>query len=202
MTKFQFVVSNGARERPSAGTRSHAVRSGLQRKNNPGTSSGSENSQLTIRQRSTLKGRFRISSTPAKTSKTSEDDKEKDSDSRVVGEGSIDLRSRPAAEPEIESHVDTNTGDIANELEHVPREANTGSWGLVKSPSQGWNDPFNAFTVPQNPEVDKLMKFCRYLESCLQLDVLTSQSSPASISKSPFRMSRNNGGVTPSRILC
>ncbi|KAF4979006.1 hypothetical protein FZEAL_4681 [Fusarium zealandicum] len=71
------TISDGAPKRPSASLRSHAVKSGLQRKSQKATPSGPRDSQLTIRQKETLKGRFRISTEPNKQRPSSQSTKKK-----------------------------------------------------------------------------------------------------------------------------
>ncbi|CAM1507053.1 Fc.00g066940.m01.CDS01 [Cosmosporella sp. VM-42] len=165
MTNFEFVISDGAPKRPSAAVRSHAVKSGLQRKKcQPAEiESGSRDSQLTIRQKGTLKGRFRITETPAKTKKTAK---------TTIPEKPAQVKEtkEPPVEETIKLQSTTNDVD-GTALEFLGPEDSTvnqsvlaAQWELinsptVSSPSQGWGDPFNAFTVPQNSDVDKLMKF-------------------------------------------
>ena len=66
MTQFEFVVSGGKPERVTAAVRSHAVKSGLQRRTTKDKPAGSQHSEDTISQKLSLKGRFRISEGPKK----------------------------------------------------------------------------------------------------------------------------------------
>ncbi|KAH7274338.1 hypothetical protein B0J15DRAFT_127090 [Fusarium solani] len=149
MTDFTFVVSDGISKRPSASTRSHAVKSGLQRKSQAIDPGGSKDSQLTIRQKDTLKGRFRILNGPSKAQQASQSTKEKQA---ATASTVRTLQSR------LTKDSANSSGDVtADHLDAGPNP-NT-SWDLVKAPSQGRGDPFSAFPIPLTDNDDKLIRF-------------------------------------------
>lgn len=95
MPEFAFVVSDGkSNKRPSAAVRSHAVRSGLQRKNQSETADSSEDSRITIRQRNSLKGRFRLSDGKGNVMK-----KAKKAKGQQVVEAAVQAQSRLVRSP-------------------------------------------------------------------------------------------------------
>ena len=171
MKTFEFVVSNGAPERPSASVRSHAVKSGLQRKNKAAIPSGPKDAQLTIRQKNNLKGRFRLTD-KASTAKTSAEPSKNEEPTEEP------QAARVSTAQETKPDRSTATGCI---VDYLSRQDNSallkalvqdgetpsqsylcGRWELTQSPSQGRGDPFNTLTVHQNSDVDRLMKFCKY----------------------------------------
>lgn len=148
MTDFTFVVSDGISKRPSASTRSHAVKTGLQRKSRAVDPGGSKHSQLTIRQKDTLKGRFRVSNGPSKSQPVSNKDKQ------------------PAKASKLGTVQSRLTKDSVNSLGHATADhLDAGShpntpWDIIKAPSQGRGDPFSAFPIPLTDNDDKLIRFC------------------------------------------
>jgi hypothetical protein len=128
MTNFEFVVSNGAPTRATAAVRSHAVKSGLQRKQSPkeGCTEGKE-SQLTIRQKSTLTGRFRVteknvSSARRKGPKRSEPvDTSTSKDNAVPSAATADKRQRQQLETWLQSRTPTLKQPNPQQLmDHIP----------------------------------------------------------------------------------
>lgn len=121
--------------------RSHAVKSGLQRKAATEEHS-SRDSQLTIRQKSTLKSRFRLQSKPTPHEKQSKNPKVNDT---------------PNDEP------DNSPSSVIHKLDDrvhqkTPDETQT----IVLAPSQARGDPFNVYSVAQEEGVDRLIRFCSY----------------------------------------
>ncbi|KAI8684098.1 hypothetical protein NCS57_00075300 [Fusarium keratoplasticum] len=149
MTDFTFVVSDGISKRPSASTRSHAVKSGLQRKSQAIDPGGSKDSQLTIRQKDTLKGRFRISNGPIKAQQVSQSTKEKQA---AKASKPRTVQSRLAKDSA------NSPGDVTADHLDTGTYPNT-PWDLVKAPSQGRGDPFSAFPIPLTDNDDKLIRF-------------------------------------------
>ncbi|KAF7563497.1 hypothetical protein G7046_g618 [Stylonectria norvegica] len=152
MASFEFIVLDGTCKRPSAATRSHAVKSGLQRKSKPETATGSQDSNLTIRQRNTLKGRFRFTETPAQAKK------------KVKAAARVQTVAETCkvdnARPDPASVGTSGNLVIARDWEdgqHILESR----WGrqVSLSPSQGRGDPFNTFSLSPSRNVDKLMKF-------------------------------------------
>ncbi|KAI8725076.1 hypothetical protein NCS52_00077800 [Fusarium sp. LHS14.1] len=147
MTDFSFVVSDGISKRPSASTRSHAVKTGLQRKSQAIDPGGSKHSQLTIRQKDTLKGRFRVSNGPSKSQQVSNKEKQ------------------PAKASKLETVQARLAKDSVNSLGHATADhLDAGShpntpWDIIKAPSQGRGDPFSAFPIPLTDNDDKLIRF-------------------------------------------
>ncbi|KAJ4207765.1 hypothetical protein NW767_002004 [Fusarium falciforme] len=145
MTDFTFVVSDGISKRPLASTRSHAVKSGLQRKSRAIDPRGSKDSQLTIRQKDTLKGRFRVSNGPSKSQQVSQLIKEK----QAATASTVRTLTKDSA---------NSPGDVTADHLDAGTYPNT-PWDLVKAPSQGRGDPFNAFPIPLTDNDDKLIRF-------------------------------------------
>lgn len=148
MPDFTFVVSDGTSKRPSASTRSHAVKTGLQHKSQAIDPGGSKDSQLTIRQKDTLKGRFRVSNGPRKSQQVSNKEKQ------------------AAKASKLKTVQSRSTKDFANSSGHVTADhldagtyPNT-PWDLFKAPGQGRGDPFSAFPIPLSDNDDKLIRFC------------------------------------------
>lgn len=158
MPEFEFVVSDTATQRPSAAVRSHAVKSGLERKNRAEVASGSRDSQLTIRQKDSLKGRFKLTDATLKPRKTAK-----------VGVKSADIATSHA--PRANDGVILRDGMVLD-ARYVNPSLSSAQMQLVKSPSQGRSDPFGTFPVPLTGDVEKLAKFCR-LPRRLLLLVLT-----------------------------
>ncbi|KAM0437701.1 hypothetical protein ACHAPT_002066 [Fusarium lateritium] len=149
MTDFAFVVSDGIPKRPSASTRSHAVKCGLQRKTQAIDPGCSKDSQLTIRQRDTLKGRFRISSGQSKAQQVAQSTKEKQ-----AGKAS----KLEIAQSQLTKNDGNSSGDVT--VDHIDAAATLSTqWELVKAPSQGRGDPFGAFPIPLTDSDDKLIRF-------------------------------------------
>ncbi|KAH6997797.1 hypothetical protein BKA56DRAFT_607389 [Ilyonectria sp. MPI-CAGE-AT-0026] len=145
MPEFEFVVSDRATQRPSAAVRSHAVKSGLERKNRAEVASGSRDSQLTIRQKDSLKGRFKLTDATFKPRKTAK-----------VGVKSADIATSQA--PRAKDGVISRDGMVLD-ARYVDPSLSSAQMQLVKSPSQGRSDPFGTFPVPLTGDVEKLAKF-------------------------------------------
>lgn len=192
MPDFAFVVSDGTAQRPSAAVRSHAVKSGLQRKSQTGDASGPKASQLTVRQKDSLKGRFKLSDMTSKPKKTTKAGaKEQSSKSKNVG--FVRTKATMARDSvALSESVMLSAGYDSSSLPSAQLQ-------LVKSPSQGSSDPFNTFPVPLTNDIEKLAKFCRLLYH-LQWKVLTLQSFLASTYQCPSQLFKNNGGITLCRI--
>ncbi|KAM5383640.1 hypothetical protein ACJZ2D_001877 [Fusarium nematophilum] len=151
MTDFAFVVTDGVAGRPSAALRSHAVKNGLQRKTQTAAPSGPNNSQLTIRHKDTLQGRFRISDgsgNPKPTAKAINSRKQKGQSSEP---GTKANKSRST-----QASITLPRAPLGNRREPSPYD---GRWNLVRAPSQGRGDPFSAFPVPLSDNDDKLIRF-------------------------------------------
>ncbi|KAH7163286.1 hypothetical protein B0J13DRAFT_33969 [Dactylonectria estremocensis] len=152
MPDFAFVVSDGTAQRPSAAVRSHAVKSGLQRKSQTGDASGPKASQLTVRQKDSLKGRFKLSDMTSKPKKTTKAGaKEQSSKSKNVG--FVRTKATMARDSvALSESVMLSAGYDSSSLPSAQLQ-------LVKSPSQGSSDPFNTFPVPLTNDIEKLAKF-------------------------------------------
>ncbi|KAH7171178.1 hypothetical protein EDB81DRAFT_877177 [Dactylonectria macrodidyma] len=152
MPDFAFVVSNGTAQRPSAAIRSHAVKSGLQRKGHTNDASGPKASQLTVRQKDSLKGRFKLSDGTGKPKKTTK--------AGVKGQS-----SQSRNDGLVRTRVTTTSDSVVLSESAMPGSGYGSSslpgaqLQLVKSPSQGSSDPFNTFPVPLTNDVEKLAKF-------------------------------------------
>lgn len=147
MAVFEFVVTTGAPQKATAAVRSHAVRSGLERKCAAQDAGSLEDSQLVIRQKSRLKGRFRLSAINAKEAPPK------------ATKGAVDRppkeRLRTSSKPSKNSPEDTDLDRWG-----LPRY-NTSSYSLVKAPSQSWGDPFGTLPITHSQGVDNLVKYCK-----------------------------------------
>lgn len=141
MDNYEFVVSNGSRQRATSAARSHAVRSGLSRKSQGSEVKSKEHSQLTVHRRAGLQGRFRAKKNIAK----------------VVGKPPSRDSSSQQATGAVEGSVPQGTG---HGYEHEALPWTTGSSTLFRAPSQSRSDPFDALPLPQGPGVDMTIKFC------------------------------------------
>lgn len=142
MSNFQFVVNNDLPKRATAAMRSHAVKSGLQRKAATEEHS-SRDSQLTIRQKSTLKSRFRLHGKPGAHEKRSKTPK---------------VNATSNDEPDSNS-----TGSVIHRLDsRAHQKASNEIQAIVLAPSQARGDPFNVYSVAQEEGVDRLIRFCSY----------------------------------------
>lgn len=150
MTDFTFVVSDGITKRPLASTRSHAVKSGLQRKSQAIDPGASKDSQLTIRQKDTLKGRFRVTNGPSNGQQVSRSTKEKET---------VKTSKLRAVQSRLTKDSTNSSGHITADHIYTDTHPNT-PWDLVKAPSQGRGDPFSAFPIPLTDNDDKLIRFC------------------------------------------
>ncbi|KFA66328.1 hypothetical protein S40285_09947 [Stachybotrys chlorohalonatus IBT 40285] len=141
-TKFEFVVTSGVFQGTTAAQRGHAVKSGLQRK--VSKDSGVRDSQLTIRQKTTLRGRFRVTE-KAKRKPTAEQGQ---------------LTQSSVKKPQASELDDTNiTQDHTSQAEHASAETEITRLTLKIAPNQGRADVFNILPVTQNDGVDSLIKF-------------------------------------------
>ncbi|KPM45515.1 hypothetical protein AK830_g1043 [Neonectria ditissima] len=152
MPEFEFVVSDGTVKRPSAALRSHAVKSGLHRKSQAKVASGPRDSQLTVRQKDSLKGRFKLSggaSNPKRNVKA------------VVEERSSQSKSHGPVtmQPEMADDSVMLRGDAGLDTRHDQHLPPSTQPQVVRTPSQGRGDPFGTFLVPLTSDAEKLVKF-------------------------------------------
>ncbi|KAF5006150.1 hypothetical protein FDECE_7453 [Fusarium decemcellulare] len=147
MPDFTFVVSDGLPKRPTASLRSHAVKSGLQRKNQAVHQAGPRNSQLVIRQKDTLKGRFRISDGSGRTQQVTQETKKQSAHAPKLN----------TKNTTVQPGRNNNEGVLVDRSD-VYQTLRT-QRDLVKSPSQGRGDPFSAFPIPLTDNDDKLIRF-------------------------------------------
>lgn len=158
MNSFEFVVTSGAPKRVSSAARSHAVKQGLQRKTNLQEPKGSHDSKLTIRQKATLKGRFKISEPATKT--------------KTHGKARLPTPQHPdtlkqfpdISPPDTDKDASKQRVQIAVALDWDP----IGSVSIVRSPSSSRGDPFNSFPIEQTDSVEILLQHCMLV--CLHFD--------------------------------
>jgi hypothetical protein len=151
MPEFEFVVSDGTRnKRPSAAVRSHAVKSGLQRKNQAESAGGDKDSRVTIRQKDSLKGRFRLSDGNGENKKATK------ADNKHLKKPKSSTRGPRPPDDTTQLQSDQPTGT-------APFDASTleTQFELVRSPSQGQDDPFSTFPVPLTGDIHNLVRFCK-----------------------------------------
>lgn len=154
MAHFEFVVTSGTpSQRATTKTRSHAVKSGLQRKCKDKEANSSKDSQLVIRQATSLKSRFRVSVNPSNTP-TSKTTNKKSTENTCSTEA---------------------TKGSARNSQRERRTQSSQHLGLYKSPSQARLDPFDVFPIDQPHGVDNLIKFC---ECQLQIDMTNMTNTP------------------------
>ncbi|RSL48305.1 hypothetical protein CEP54_012990 [Fusarium duplospermum] len=110
---------------------------------------GSKDSQLTIRQKDTLKGRFRITNGPSKGKQVSQSTKEKET---------VKASKLRAVQSTLTKDSTNSSGDVTADHIYADTHPNT-PWDLVKAPSQGRGDPFSAFPIPLTDNDDKLIRF-------------------------------------------
>lgn len=151
MARFEFVVSSGAPKRASSAARSHAVKNGLQRKSNAEEPKSSEDSQLIIRQKSSLKGRFRIS-VPAHKATTPSRKRDVEQHTSATLERGHDAAATDAKDTSKKSLVQDRASYDWDPI---------GSTSMVIAPSQSRGDPFNSLPIDQTIGVDKLLHFCK-----------------------------------------
>jgi hypothetical protein len=128
MTDFEFVVSNGAPTRATAAVRSHAVKRGLQRKQSSkeGFMEGKE-SQLTIRQKSTLTGRFRVAEKDVSSAKRKAPKRKEKDDALTCKDNAIpsDVTVRRRQRQQLESWLQSRTPTLKQPnpqqlMDHIP----------------------------------------------------------------------------------
>lgn len=156
MTTFEFVVSNGAPQKATTAARSHAVKSGLQRKCAAKETGNIKDSQLVIRQKSTLKGRFRVS---AVSTKETQPKPTKNGTDPVLPKGKQESAEKTSSQQDRLLRQKYPNGRVS---------AETQGYSLVKTPNQSWGDPFGTIPISHTQGVDNLIKYCtweKYTES-------------------------------------
>jgi hypothetical protein len=145
MAVFEFVVTTGAPQKATAAVRSHAVRSGLERKCAAHDAGSLKDSQLVIRQKSRLKGRFRLSPINAKEAPPK------------ATKGTVD--------PPLKERLRTPSKRTKNSLEDTDLDrwelSRYNSYSLAKAPSQSWGDPFSTLPITHSQGMDNLVKYCK-----------------------------------------
>lgn len=148
-SEFKFITvdaTEGSFQTASKSTRSHAIRTAIQRgRSELGTSTASI-SQDTIKQKAQLKGRFRLAGTTLKStkSKTPKYLKEQENEHQ-------DMQS---------SRRSHSPSDIAEFL----HQASLPPW--VQRLGSDSADPFNTLPIPSSPCVDSLVKYCKSRSFC------------------------------------
>ncbi|KAG7043673.1 tachykinin family protein [Colletotrichum scovillei] len=141
---FKFITvdaTEGTFQTASKSTRSHAIRTAIQRGRSDLGSSTASISQDTIKQKAQLKGRFRLAGTTLKSTKP---------------KGPKHLQEQEKEQEDVQSTRRSHSpSDIAGFL----HQASLPPW--VQRLGSDSADPFNTLPIPSSPCVDSLVKYCK-----------------------------------------
>ncbi|KAK1518107.1 hypothetical protein CPAR01_15756 [Colletotrichum paranaense] len=139
---FKFITvdaTEGSFQTASKSTRSHAIRTAIQRGRSELRSSTASISQDTIKQKAQLKGRFRLAGTTLKSTKP---------------ESPKHLQEQEKEQEDVQS---TRCSHSPSDIAEFLHQASLPPW--VQRLGSDSADPFNTLPIPSSPCVDSLVKY-------------------------------------------
>lgn len=168
-SEFKFITvdaTEGSFQTASKSTRSHAIRTAIQRgRSELGTSTASI-SQDTIKQKAQLKGRFRLAGTTLKStkSKTPKYLKEQENEHQDMQSSRRSHVCYLSPSPDTLRPSSLTLPKSPSDIAEFLHQASLPPW--VQRLGSDSADPFNTLPIPSSPCVDSLVKYCKSRSFC------------------------------------